>query len=229
MSNKQKYYIGLFLVLLIVCNVVGVQITQGLLNQAYKPYKGVVVVLDAGHGGRDDGARYNSVKEQEVNLLISKYVKKELEDIGMKVILTRDSGKDLAKGNTKNRKREDMKERVKIINDEKVDFFISIHMNAFPTSTPKGSQIFYAKKDEDSYQFASCIQEAIASTTNTKSDPKVGNYYILNKSNKIGVLLECGFLSNPQDREKLITSKYQKQLSKDIKKGVMTFLQNVYE
>lgn len=229
MSNRAKILLSVFTGLLIILNVMSETITNGIISKAYHPYKGIVVVLDSGHGGKDDGARNSGVKEQDLNLKITLKLKEQLEGLGMKVILTREDGNDLASADASNRKKEDMLNRVNIINQKKVDFFISVHMNAYADSTVKGSQIFYDKGDEDSHLFASKIQEQIVKVTNSKMEVKTGDYYILKNSNKIGILLECGFISNAEDRENLSDSAYQEELCKAIKQGMMDFLKEVYE
>lgn len=229
MNKRQRVLILVFLVFFFALTVMGEQITNGIINHAYKPYKGVVVALDAGHGGKDDGARREGVKEQELNLAITKKLKEALETLGMKVILTRQDENDLAGQDVKNRKRADMKARTDIINQKKVDFFISIHMNAYADNSVQGSQIFYDKKDEDSYLFASFIQEATKKVTKTKMEVKTGDYYILKNSNKIGILLECGFLSNAHERSLLQDEKYQNKFVNAIKIGIMDFMEEVYE
>lgn len=229
MSNRAKILLSVFTGLLLILNVMSETITNGIISKAYYPYKGVVVVLDSGHGGKDDGARNSGVKEQDLNLEITLKLKEQLEGLGMKVILTREDGNDLASADANNRKKEDMLNRVNIINQKKVDFFISVHMNAYADSSVKGSQIFYDKGDEDSHLFASKIQEQIVKVTNSKMEVKTGDYYILKNSNKIGILLECGFISNAEDRENLSDSAYQEELCKAIKQGMMDFLKEVYE
>lgn len=229
MSNRAKILLSVFTGLLFILNVMSETITNGIISKAYYPYKGVVVVLDSGHGGKDDGARNSGVNEQDLNLEITLKLKEQLEGLGMKVILTREDGNDLASADASNRKKEDMLNRVNIINQKKVDFFISVHMNAYADSSVKGSQIFYDKGDEDSHLFASKIQEQIVKVTNSKMEVKTGDYYILKNSNKIGILLECGFISNAEDRENLSDSAYQEELCKAIKQGMMDFLKEVYE
>ena len=89
-------------------------------------------------------------------------------------------------------------------------------------------QLFYEEGNSDSLLFANHLQNHIENII-TVLPIKMGDYYILNKSNKIGVLLECGFLSNREDRENFKSKTYQKQYVKYIKKGIMSFLQEVYE
>ncbi|NBL00026.1 MAG: N-acetylmuramoyl-L-alanine amidase [Erysipelotrichia bacterium] len=229
MSNKQKLLIAMFVILLFAMNVMSETMTNGIILNAYKPYKGVVIALDSGHGGKDDGARKNGLKEQDLNLIFTRKLKEQLEMLGIKVILTRTDENDLASLHATNRKQEDMKKRIDIINQKKVDFFISIHMNAYADTSVKGSQLFYCPQDEDSHLFASYIQEAITPISHSKMEIKTGNYYILKNSHKIGVLLECGFISNVEEAKRLSNEKYQDEFVKGIKTGIMNFLSNVYE
>lgn len=229
MSNRQKILVSIFIALILILNIMGETITNGIISKAYRPYKGIVIVLDSGHGGKDDGARNQGVIEQQLNLQITLKLKEQLEALGMKVILTREDENDLASLNATNRKREDMERRIEIINQHKVDFFISIHMNAYADTSVKGSQIFYNREDEDSHVFASAIQEEIVKVSDSKMEIKTGDYYILKNSNKIGILLECGFISNAEDRSKLTDEKYQIAFCRSIKQGIMNFLKEVYE
>lgn len=225
--NKRGLII--FLVFFILINIFSIQMTKGIIKTANKPYKGIVIALDAGHGGFDSGARFSGIEESGINLSIAKKLKSQLEQLGMKVILTREDDNDLADADAKVRKRQDMKRRIEIINKKEVDLFISIHLNSFADKSVKGAQIFYNKKNKDSLQFAKFIQKEVSEVSDSDMLIKNGDYYILNQSKKIGVLLECGFLSNPIERKKLNSGSYQDKLARSIKKGIMEFLRSVYE
>lgn len=225
----KKVIIGAILTLCTLClSVSGSWISNAQFTRIHKIYEGICIVLDAGHGGKDAGAQFDGVYESEINLEIVKLLKKELEELGMEVILTRQDENDLSDAQVKNKKSDDLKKRVAIINDEKVDLFISVHMNAYVDTSVKGMQLFYEEGNSDSLLFANHLQNHIENII-TVLPIKMGDYYILNKSNKIGVLLECGFLSNREDRENFKSKIYRKQYVKYIKKGIMSFLQEVYE
>lgn len=229
MSCYKKIIAIVFLVFVFVLNLLSEQITNGIISKTYYPYRGVVVVLDSGHGGKDDGARYGNVKEQDLNLSIVKKIKTQLEGLGMKVILTREDHHDLAGDMAKNRKKEDMKKRMAIINDKKVDFFISVHMNAYADKSVQGMQIFYPEGDHDSLQFASDIQTSLADVVDKQMEIKEGDYYLLNHADTIGILLECGFLSNENERMLLVQEKYQEEFAKGVKDGIVLFMQRLYD
>lgn len=198
-------------------------ITEIAASRAIKVLDGVQIVIDPGHGGKDDGARSNEAKEQDINLKIAKKLKTLLEQSGAHVTMTRDGAYDLASANAENRKKEDMKKRIEIINQDKTDLFLSIHLNAYPNTSVKGAQAFYAPKNEISKVFADIVQKHLKSLTNTKMTSKPGDYYILNNATKIGTLVECGFLSNPEDRENLITDAYQAKVAQSLYDSILEY------
>lgn len=222
--KKNKIILGICIICTIVISSLCMNhITQIAATRAVKVLDGVEIVLDAGHGGKDDGARSNEAKEQDINLKIAIKLKKLLEQSGVHVVMTRDGAYDLASDQATNRKKEDMKKRIDIINNEKTDLFISIHLNAYPNTSVKGAQAFYASTNEVSKVFADIIQKHFKSLTNTKMTSKPGDFYILKNANKIGSLVECGFLSNPEDREKLIEDDYQAKVAQTLYDSILEY------
>lgn len=218
-----KKYRWIWLLCIMVLIAVGCLHVDAKRNEFYAPLSGITIVLDAGHGGKDQGAQVENVKEQEINLLLTQKLKTKLEDAGAKVVLTRDGAYDLASEGASNRKKEDMKNRVAIINEEASDLFISIHLNSYPNTSIQGAHAFYKKEDEASKQFANIIQKYFNDVTKLEKDVKTGDYYILNNANKVGVLVECGFISNAQERAKLITDSYQEELAEVLYKSVLEY------
>lgn len=194
------------------------------IKYRYKPLSGLRIVLDPGHGGKDDGARASGIKEQEINLKIALKLQIHLQEAGAEVTLTRDGDYDLASEGAKNRKREDMKKRVDLINDEANDLFLSIHLNAYPNTNIKGAQAFYEKDNENAHAFADIIQNHLNILTNRELSSKTGDYYILNNTEKVGVLVECGFLSNDQDRANLLQEDYQEKLALLLSDSIKEYL-----
>lgn len=221
MKRKQWIIIAVSCLLLIGA---AVQI-NALVKSDSKPLDGVVIVVDPGHGGKDEGAQKEGVKEAQINLAIAKEVKEELEAQGASVILTRDGAYDLASEGTRNRKKEDMKKRADIINADRVDLFLSIHLNAFPNVEIHGAQVFYQKDDEAGKAFADIIQRRLNEFNQTDKKSKTGDYYILNETNHPGILVECGFLSNAADREHLTDASYQQEIAKLLRDGVCEYLE----
>lgn len=221
MEKKRRWLIAL----LCVIGLAAAIRTQAKTQPEAQPLSGVTVVVDPGHGGKDDGASSGEVKEQDINLAIALKLRTELEKAGAAVILTRDGRYDLASAGAKNRKHEDMEKRVSMINAEPSDLFISIHLNTYPNVGIHGGQVFYRQNDEAGKQLAQIIQQRLNALTKTEKQSKTGDYFILNESERPGVLVECGFLSNAGDREALMRSAYQQQLAELLTDSVAEYLQ----
>ena len=144
---------------------------------------------------------------------------------GASVILTRNGNYDLSSPNIYNRKRSDFDNRIKIINHSNADLYLSIHLNYLSDSSYYGPQVFYNKKQDNNEELAKVIQEYLNSKTNNKRDIKKipDRTYMYNKLNPPGVLIECGFLSNYQEREKLKSDKYQKKIAQYITEAIIKF------
>ena len=187
----------------------------------------LVIVVDAGHGGNDPGkVSSNGIMEKDVNLAIAIKLKTELEAKGATVILTRDSDMSLAIDGATNKKISDLNQRMAIVNGENADLLISIHQNSYTDKNVKGAQAFYGSSEESkavAEEIQDCIRNYVDSDNNRKA--KSGSdYYILRKSACPSVIIECGFLSNPDETAKLIDDKYQQKLAESIAEAV----DNVY-
>ncbi len=224
---KKQHFIILNIIIFIAVSLIFAQdkIREVFAKKGYKPLSGVTIVVDPGHGGKDAGAMRGDVNEQEINLNISLKLRTMLEENGATVILTRDGAYDLASEGADNRKREDMKKRVEIINGDTPDLFISIHLNAYPNPSVKGAQAFYQKDNHASKYLASIIQGRLQKLTGTKMVEKSGDYYILNNSTKPGILVECGFISNADDLGNLKQDSYQEKIAIHLLDGVLEFFE----
>ena len=138
--------------------------------------------------------------------------------------MTRDGSYDLASEGAMNRKREDMKKRVAMINEEPSDLFISIHLNAYPNVAIHGGQVFYQKQSDTSKNFADMIQKRMNVLNQTDKHTKPGDYYILNETKPMGVLVECGFLSNAEDEALLLNNDYRDKIAAAIADGALRYL-----
>ena len=212
------------LLMLLVIGILSYMYMQIAAKRQNNLYQGLVVVVDAGHGGKDGGAQFDGILEERLNLEIAKQVKEELESIGVQVRLTRYGHYDLASKDATNRKREDLQKRIQLINDKDVDLYISIHLNAYPNTGVKGAQVFYKKQDQGSQQLAKEIQYCLRKELDTKMKETTGDYYIVRNSEKTGVLVECGFLSNAIERELLQQKDYQRRIAKSIVLGIRKYL-----
>nr|MBO2495023.1 N-acetylmuramoyl-L-alanine amidase CwlD [Clostridia bacterium] len=186
------------------------------------PVSKKVIVIDAGHGGFDPGAVSDSgTREDKINLIIARKLKKYLENQGAKVVMTRQT--DEALGRTK---REDMQKRVEIIRNSNADIVVSIHLNKFQQSKYYGAQTFYMAGSEEGKRLAQCIQTQlikILNRGNTRQIKAVSDLLILKAGQAPSVIVECGFLSNPQEEKLLKTDEYQEQVAWAIYCGIVDY------
>lgn len=189
--------------------------------------EGKTVVLDPGHGGNDPGkVGTDSVKEKDVNLQIAMKTKKLLEKEGVRVIMTRDKDQDLAGDSDHNRKVQDMKARVKLINDAMPALTVSIHQNSYQDPSVKGAQVFYYSHSKEAERAAEILKQALLTVeeSGTREKKAADSYYLLKKTEVPVVIVECGFLSNPEEAKRLTDSAYQKELAKAVAEGILTCL-----
>jgi N-acetylmuramoyl-L-alanine amidase len=198
------------------------------------PLSGKIILLDAGHGGPDGGAGTGETLEKDIALNITLKVRDYLQQQGALVVMTRSTDTDLADPGTRGysrRKVEDLKNRLKIINDSDNDFFVSIHLNAIPSPRWSGAQTFYAPHHTENARAAKFIQEELVrnlENTNRKAKP-ISSVYILKHAKKPGVLVEVGFLSNPAEKANLKKDEYQEKLAASIYEGILRYFTNEKE
>ena len=192
---------------------------------------GMVVIIDAGHGGEDVGAvGVNGVFEKDINLEISRMMRDELAEKGYTVVLTRDDDRLLytEEENIKGiRKISDLKNRVKIFNSYESAVVVSIHMNTFSSSKYSGAQIYHSESEE-SRLLAERVRTSIKETlqpNNKRPLKPSSDIYILKNTTCPIILVECGFLSNPEECEKLSQKEYQKRLSFSIVCGIIKYME----
>lgn len=193
-----------------------------------------IVVIDAGHGGEDPGAvGADGVYEKNLNLDIAFELGKALSDKGYAVVYTRTEDKllYLDSENIRGlRKISDLKNRCKIAAEYPNAMFISIHMNSFGDSRYSGLQVYYSEKNEESKMLASNIQASVKSVLqqDNKRVIKPGrDMYLLENVENVAVLVECGFLTNAEECEKLSEKEYQKQLSSAIVCGIIEYVNSI--
>lgn len=186
------------------------------------PLVGKKIVIDPGHGGVDPGTVFGETYEKNLNLSISKLLKVKLEEYGASVIMTRDGDYDLSSPNAIYRKKSDFDNRIKLINESNSNLYLSIHLNYLPDSSYYGPQVFYQKEDE---KLATKIQQVLNSKTKTDRNIKLipKDTYMYKRLNVMGLLIECGFLSNANERTKLSEAAYQKKLANAIADGVVSY------
>lgn len=186
------------------------------------------VVIDAGHGGSDPGKiGVNQCLEKDINLQIALKVKEKLENEQIKVIMTREDENGLSTDGASNHKIEDMKKRVEIINASEASIAVSIHQNSYTSEEVKGAQVFYFTHSEQGKQMAEIMQEnfRLANPENTRQAKENQTYYMLKKTKIPTIIVECGFLSNWEEAEKLTDDSYQEKTAQIICDGIMKILQ----
>lgn len=179
------------------------------------------IYIDAGHGEWDPGkVAKDGTLEKDINLSISKYLQSYLEQSGGFVLTTRIDDTTLS-----NKKREDLKERKNIANNEEVDILVSIHQNSFPKENVKGAQVFYYHNSEGSKVLAEAVQNRLKEIdkTNDRVAKENKNYYILKETKMPAIIVECGFLSNEEENNNLKNEEYQKKIAWAIYLGIIDY------
>ncbi|MCI9553533.1 MAG: N-acetylmuramoyl-L-alanine amidase, partial [Acutalibacter sp.] len=194
--------------------------------------KGTIVV-DAGHGGEDGGAvAVNGVLEKDINLAIALELEKDLKQNNFEVIMVRNSDVsvgDSSLGTVSERKRSDTRARLRLVEETGECILISIHQNHFSEEKYSGAQVFYSANREESASLAESIRQNIVGSLqpdNKRENKQAGsNIYLMNNCQVPAVLVECGFLSNYAETEKLCTESYQKDMAAAIYNGLIDYLQ----
>ena len=234
--NTKKYEI-VFLIIFTVLSFFSIQnfsLTKDkdelLQETTTTPSSGKVVILDAGHGGEDGGAVSESgISEADLNLQITLKVQELLEQNGTTVILTRSDENAIYSLDAKTlrqKKVSDIKNRVKIGNESSADIFVSIHLNKIPQSQYYGWQCFYKNKNEDSELLAKCLQNNLNDSIqkeNKRLAMKINDIYIVKNVEVPLSIVECGFLSNPQEEQELQQDEYQNRLAWGIYTGICDY------
>lgn len=203
---------------------------SNIIQTTSTPVSGKTVVLDAGHGKPDEGAQSsNGTTEAETNLKIALKVQNLLEQSGCTVILTRSDENaiyDLDSSTLKQKKISDIRNRVKIGNESSADIFVSIHLNKIPQPQYYGWQCFYKSGDEQSTKLAKKLQENLNEAIQKEKKRvamKLDTVYIMKHVEIPISIVECGFLSNPEEEKQLLEDSYQNQLAWGIYNGILEY------
>jgi N-acetylmuramoyl-L-alanine amidase len=217
-----------FIVALLANDLMEGKIVQS--GAVYKEYARTVVI-DPGHGGPDGGAvSHDGVVEKDLNLLISLKLKSFFEISGYKVIMTRSDDRsihDEGSDTLRQKKHTDLLNRLEIVSQNPKAVFISIHQNTFGQSKYYGTQVFYSANNDFSRVLAKEIQETVKNMLQPENERQIKkaekNLYILYHAKSPAVMVECGFLSNPAESEKLKSDSYQNQMAFSILSGTLKF------
>ena len=230
MHRKISFIIGILLMTVVIIScwklMEGIQkvLRIGLETVGEVEKEEKVVILDAGHGGSDSGkVGINGAKEKEINLKITEHIKELLEKEGVQVVLTREKDEQLAES-----KVEDLKCRVRMMNDTKPALAVSVHQNSYHEGNVFGAQVFYYRTSEEGKKAAGIIQNALQQVNpeNTKKIKANDTYYILKKTEVPTIIVECGFLSNYEEAQKLITEDYQTAVAEAVAEGILSYIGN---
>ena len=192
------------------------------------PLQDKVITIDPGHGGIDSGAKYKDILEKDLNLEISKILKKKLEEKGATVFLTREKDEDFSSEWDKNRKHGDLWRRILKIQDNNSDIYLSIHLNSYPGNTESGAEVLYHPIHEHNLILGEALIKSFKEDyRDTRELLKTDLYLFRNIAKVPGVLIECGFLSTSYDRELLQTKQFQERLSNTITKGVIEYFKTI--
>ena len=188
----------------------------------------ITIVIDAGHGGNDPGkVGINEALEKDINLSIALKLKDTLESENLHIILTREDDSSLAPVDATNQKVADMQARCKLIEETNPLFTISIHQNSYITEEATGAQVFYYTQSDEGKKIAESLQESFLTNldqTNTRETKSNDSYYLLKKTPTPTVIVECGFLSNYNEAELLLTEEYQDAIVNAIRLGILNYL-----
>ena len=218
-NGKRGVTIGTYILVLLcfVAFTYGASIATTTVAQLIPVERNATIVIDPGHGGIDGGATSCSGQlESQYNLEISLKLEDLFHLLGFRTKMIRrtdisvyTSGETIAA-----KKVSDLRQRVRLVNETENAVLLSIHQNTFPDGKYHGAQVFYGPKGE-SRELANLLQEAFCETVNPGSgrqSKKAEGIYLLQHINCTGVLVECGFLSNPEEESKLRTGEYQNKI-----------------
>ena len=232
LKTKRKTLNFAILLLCMFLLVMGILKTTYIFPASNQNHIKPVIVLDAGHGGEDPGKiGVNGEFEKDINLSIVLILKELLEE-DYTVILTRQTDTMLCNEGVNNKKNSDLKNRVRIINESSCDIAILIHQNSFQTQSAKGAQVFYYTSSEDGKLLANYVQEELVTNcdpSNTRTIKSDKSYYVLKNATPTTIIVECGFLSNPDEASKLGLLSYQENLAVSIKKGIDRYFEKKEE
>lgn len=186
------------------------------------------VVIDAGHGGIDPGKiGVNGAEEKDINLEIALLVKQYLELQDVEVIMTRETEEGLYDANADNKKVQDMKRRIEIIDGESPALTVSIHQNSYPEEYVKGAQVFYYTGSTEGQKLAELLQDSLVERLDSENHRQIkanDSYYLLKKTASPIVIVECGFLSNGEEAQKLCEKSYQQRVAWAVHVGILQYL-----
>ena len=231
MKRKQLLSAAIILLCLSVFLFLMLRSTRRITLETAAPVRTLPpVLIDPGHGGEDGGAVSGDVLEKHINLAVSHDVADLLRLCGYTVSMTRDTDDALTNEGEDVRKRKynDMKMRLDLYNATPDNVVVSIHQNKFDAAASHGAQVFYSPNHPNSAVLAEALRKSVTGMLqpdNTRTCKAAGKEIFLLKNARVpAVIVECGFISNRQERELLVTDDYQKQLALATAAGLMNYV-----
>lgn len=188
-----------------------------------------LILIDPGHGEDDPGMiGADGLEEKGINLAISLLLKSELETRGYSVTMTRETDKGLYDASANNKKAQDMQRRIAMIGEKSPVLSVSIHQNSYQQdASVHGPQVFYYESSVEGKKLAEAVQSSLNEKLEIDRPREIkGNtsYYLLKRSPGTLVIVECGFLTNPEEARKLQTEVYQQRVAAAVADGIDTYL-----
>lgn len=230
MFSKHKFFVlkrkWILIALCLIFIIASVVVYFSAIRPTFQPKPLRTIVIDAGHGGIDNGTygKITGVKESQLNLLYANSLKKMFEELDFKVVMTRKDENGLYSVTAANKKRSDMQKRKSIIDKSGAAIVLSVHMNSFSLPSCQGAQVFYASGNDSGKRLAQKVQNSLSqSFSNARKNAEVGDYYILNCTDKPSILVEFGFLSNPQEEKLLQDKDYMQKMCYSVLSGILEY------
>ncbi len=232
MGEKQGRILGIVMTCLLVLSILIVvkesaEYVSVLKENGTKETRHTIVI-DPGHGGNDPGkVAINSALEKDVNLAIALKLKKYLEQEDMEVVMTRQEDKGLYEETDSNKKVHDMKNRLAIMEGAKPALVVSVHQNSYHEESVSGVQVFYYRDSAEGKRAALLVQEQMIATLQPAKEREAkenSTYYILKKTTVPTIIVECGFLSNREEADRLTSEDYQERVAWAIHLGIMRYI-----
>lgn len=236
---RKEWQVGIIMALIGIVWFYGCDMMQGLagtftsavgeITMETEEIVGPVIVIDPGHGSDDPGkVGINGALEKDINLAIALYLGEMLESQNYQVFFTREDDNGLLDGDSYSASG-DLAARVDLINEIEPTLVVSIHQNSYTDASVKGPQVFYSSYSTEGEVAAQLVQNELWKLDlESKREIKSNDtYYLLAHSNVPTIIVECGFLSNANDADKLIDSNYQEEMAEAIMKGIETYIKTL--
>ena len=217
--TKLKSFILFFLVFILSIFIISK--VNALHNEL--PLLGKVIFVDPGHGGRDPGTSYGNILEKDLALEISYELRNQLMEKGAIVYMTREDDVDLSSKWDSKKKRGDLYRRILMYKKYNAELYLSIHLNYYNNSNESGAEVLYNPINKENKKLGEIIMSNFKNTLGSRRSLKKTDLYMYKNTTVTGVLIECGFMSNPNERYLLQKESYQKKLSKVIVDSVIKY------